>query len=69
MKARLAAQTPEQTRIEMMAHNGSVTEVIKEGGQWRVVPNSQYARRITLDTEMRISGRSGRCHHWRHATD
>ena len=55
-KASLAAQTPEQTRIEMMAHNGSVIEVRKENGAWTVVPDSQYARRITLDTEMRIAG-------------
>ena len=55
-QASVAAQTPEQSRIEMMAHNGSVIEVRKENGRWRVVPNSQYARRITLDTEMRISG-------------
>jgi uncharacterized protein len=54
--ASLAAQTPEQTRIEMMAHNGSVIEVRKENGAWTVVPDSQYARRITLDTEMGISG-------------
>ncbi|MGH6900162.1 MAG: PhoX family protein [Geminicoccaceae bacterium] len=55
-KASLAAQTPEQTRVEMMAHNGSVIEVRKENGTWSVVPDSQYARRITLDTEMRVSG-------------
>src|SRR5918994_853324 len=55
-KASVAAQTPEQTRIEMMAHNGSVIEVRKENGTWTVVPDSQYARRITLDTEMRVSG-------------
>jgi secreted PhoX family phosphatase len=55
-EASLAAQTPEQTRIEMMAHNGSVIEVRKESGAWTVVPDSQYARRITLDTEMRVSG-------------
>ena len=55
-KASLAAQTPEQTRIEMMGHNGSVIEVRKENGTWSVVPDSQYARRITLDTEMRVSG-------------
>jgi secreted PhoX family phosphatase len=54
--ASLAAQTPEQTRIEMMAHNGSVIEVRKENGAWTVVPDSQYARRITLDTEMGVSG-------------
>ena len=55
-KPSLAAQTPEQTRIEMMAHNGSVIEVRKENGAWTVVPDSQYARRITLDTEMRVAG-------------
>lgn len=55
-EASLAAQTPEQTRVEMMAHNGSVIEVKKENGRWRVVENSAYARRITLDTPMRIAG-------------
>lgn len=55
-KASLEAQTPEQTRVEMMAHNGSVIEVRKEGGRWTVVPDSRYARRITLDTPMRIAG-------------
>ena len=55
-KASLAAQTPERSRIEMMAHNGSVIEVKKENGAWTVVPDSRYARRITLDTEMRVSG-------------
>ena len=54
--ASLAAQTPEQTAIEMMAHGGGVIEVIKENGQWRVVPDSQYARRITAETEMEIAG-------------
>ena len=49
-------QTAEQSRVEMMAHNGSVIEVKKEGGKWHVVENSKYARRITMDTEMRISG-------------
>jgi secreted PhoX family phosphatase len=55
-EASLAAQSPEQSRIEMMAHNGSVIEVKKENGTWTVVPDSQYARRITLDTEMTVSG-------------
>ena len=40
----------------MMGHNGSVIEVRKENGTWSVVPDSQYARRITLDTEMGVSG-------------
>ena len=55
-EASLAGQTPEQTRVEMMAHNGSVIEVRKENGAWTVVPDSQYARRITLDTQMGVSG-------------
>ena len=40
----------------MVAHAGSVIEVRKENGSWSVVPDSRYARRITLDTEMRIAG-------------
>jgi uncharacterized protein len=52
----LEQQTPEQSRIEMMAHNGSIIEVRKENGVWTVVPDSRYARRITLDTEMEIAG-------------
>ncbi len=54
--ASLAAQTPEQTAIEIMAHGGGVIEVIKENGAWRVVPDSQYARRITGETEMTVAG-------------
>jgi hypothetical protein len=54
--ASLAAQTPEQSAIEIMAHGGAVVEVIKENGQWRVVPDSEYARRITGETEMTIAG-------------
>jgi hypothetical protein len=54
--ASVAAQTPEQSAIEMMAHGGAVIEVIKENGRWRVVDGSRYARRITGDTEMTIAG-------------
>ena len=53
---RLEQQTPEQSQIELMAHGGAVIEVRKENGSWTVVPNSQYARRITGDTEMAIAG-------------
>jgi len=42
--------------VELMAHGGSVLEVRKTGGKWAVVPNSKYARRITGETEMRLSG-------------
>ena len=40
----------------MMAHGGAVIEIIKENGRWRVVEDSQYARRITPETEMTLSG-------------
>ena len=54
--AKFAAITPEQTATEMMAHGGSVIEVKREDGRWRVVTPSTFARRITAKTEMRISG-------------
>jgi secreted PhoX family phosphatase len=43
--------------VEMACHGGSVVEVKKEGGKWRTVDGSRYARRISaLDTEMTLSG-------------
>jgi secreted PhoX family phosphatase len=49
--------TREIVEIEMACNGGSIIEVRKEDGRWRVVPDSPYARRITaLDTEMRIAG-------------
>ena len=54
--ARLASIPEEYVRIEMMAHGGSVLEIRRDGGTWSVVPNSKYARRITAETEMRVSG-------------
>ena len=43
--------------VEMMAHGGSVVEIAKRrDGRWSVVANSKYARRITLDTPIEISG-------------
>lgn len=43
--------------IEMACHGGSVVEIRKVDGKWRVVEDSRYARRINaLDTQMRLSG-------------
>ncbi|AVO45252.1 PhoX family protein [Phreatobacter cathodiphilus] len=42
--------------VEMMAHGGSVLEVRREGDRWRVVQGSRYARRITAETPMAITG-------------
>ncbi len=49
--------TREQADIEQLAHGCSVLEVKKVDGQWQVVPDSQYARRITTgNTYMDITG-------------
>ncbi len=42
--------------IEMAAHGGSVVEVRKEGGKWRVISNSKLARRIDATTPMDVTG-------------
>jgi len=42
--------------IEMMAHGGSIIEIERKDGKWRVVEGSMYARRITAETEIAISG-------------
>ncbi len=48
--------TPELAAVEMAAHGGSVIEVKKDGGAWGVVSGSKYARRITMDTAMELTG-------------
>lgn len=48
--------TREQAEIELAAHGLSVIEVKKAGGAWQVVDQSRFARRITLETPMTVSG-------------
>ncbi|MGQ0455786.1 MAG: PhoX family protein [Hyphomicrobium sp.] len=55
-EARFEAMTADRVGVEMMAHGGSVIEIERVDGRWRIVPNSRYARRITAETKMRISG-------------
>lgn len=50
------AITYRHVAIEMMAHGGSVIEIVKQDGKWQVVPGSRYARRITAETPMDIAG-------------
>ena len=55
-EARFADITADIVAIEMMAHGGSVIEIKRSGETWSVVEDSRYARRITANTDMRISG-------------
>ncbi len=55
--AGFTGMTRDLVDIEMSAHGCSVIEVRKEGGTWSVVPESEYARRITMRTTwMELSG-------------
>ncbi|MEI6321407.1 MAG: PhoX family phosphatase, partial [Pseudomonadota bacterium] len=49
-------QTAAMTRTSQAAHGMSVIEVRKVGGTWGVVRPSSFARRITSNTPMKISG-------------
>jgi secreted PhoX family phosphatase len=55
-EADFKGMTKELVDIEMAAHGGSVIEIQRQNGKWSVVPNSKYARRITADTPMEITG-------------
>jgi uncharacterized protein len=48
--------TAEKVRKSQAAHGVAIIEISQEGNQWRVVRPSQYARRITAYTPIRISG-------------
>ncbi|MEQ6247690.1 PhoX family phosphatase [Sulfitobacter sp. HNIBRBA3233] len=57
-RAGFAGMTPTLIDIEMAAHGGTVVEIERETtGQWQVVRDGRFNRRITpLNTEMRIDG-------------
>lgn len=49
--------TREQCAVEMASQGHSIVEIERSGGDWRVVADSVYNRRITLrSTAMRVSG-------------
>jgi secreted PhoX family phosphatase len=48
--------TRELVDIEMAAHGGAVIEIRRSPDGWHVVPGSNYARRITAETPMALTG-------------
>ncbi|AZO81093.1 MULTISPECIES: PhoX family phosphatase [unclassified Bosea (in: a-proteobacteria)] len=48
--------TKERFEIEAMAHGATVAEIRKTDGKWALVKDSKYNRRITVATEMQLSG-------------
>ena len=54
---RYTSTNPDHTPIEMAAHGLSVIEIHQsDTGSWSIKRDSRFNRRITLDTQMRISG-------------
>ena len=54
--AAFGKMTKELVDIEKAAHGGAVIEIRRDNGQWRVVADSKYARRIDADTVMELTG-------------
>ncbi|UXN68865.1 PhoX family phosphatase [Devosia neptuniae] len=46
----------EQVDIELAAHGGTIVEIKKTDGKWAVVKDGALNRRVTVNTEMAISG-------------
>lgn len=55
-KAAAEGTTADSTAIELEAHGGTVVELKKDAGVWKVVEGSKYNRRITLNTPIEIAG-------------
>ncbi|MBL0405340.1 PhoX family phosphatase [Microvirga aerilata] len=54
--ANFSKMTKELVDIEIAAHGGAVVEIRRVNGQWQVVKDSRYNRRITAATPMDITG-------------
>jgi hypothetical protein len=55
-KAKIAPADQKRVDIEMAAHGGTIAEIRKDGGKWRLVKDGKYNRRITSTTEMELTG-------------
>jgi len=55
-KITMNALTQEQVDIEMAAHGGTIVEIRKVDGKWQVVTDGALNRRVTVSTEMQLSG-------------
>ncbi|SOC45660.1 hypothetical protein SAMN05892877_11745 [Rhizobium subbaraonis] len=55
-KVKQGALSKDQVDVEMAAHGGTVVEIRKVNGKWQVVPEGKLNRRITVNTEMQLSG-------------
>jgi uncharacterized protein len=49
-------KTRAQAEVEMAAIGGSVVEIAREAGAWKVVTDSKFNRRISVNTPIEISG-------------
>ncbi|MCE7026975.1 PhoX family protein [Jiella avicenniae] len=55
-KVEVAPADRNRVDVEMAAHGGTIVEIRKDGGKWRVVRDGARNRRITSDTEMELTG-------------
>ena len=46
----------DQVDVEMAAHGGTIVEIRRVDGKWQVVRDGASNRRITVDTEMQLTG-------------
>ncbi|MDN5927756.1 MAG: PhoX family phosphatase [Hyphomicrobiales bacterium] len=55
-KLELAPLSKDQVDVEMAAHGGTIVEIKKESGKWRVVRDGKLNRRVTAMTEIDLTG-------------
>lgn len=55
-KAEQGPLSKEQVDVEMAAHGGTIVEIRRMDGKWQVVRDGANNRRITVNTEMQLTG-------------